>query len=180
FEPLLEIEPVPQNQPALISFPSGSTAQPKGIVRTHGFLIAQHRILSRSLDLKAGERELVSLPVFVLANLASAVTSILPNVDLRKPAEIDPLPVIEQIQQARATRITASPALLETIVRRCTEDRIQLRSVTEVFTGGGPVFPRFTQALKVVAPQASIHILYGSSEAEPIAHIRASEWSQED
>ena len=80
--PLLE---VPDEEPALITFTSGSTGVPKAAVRTHGFLLAQHKALSHALDFKEGEVDLITLPVFGLANLASGLTRVLADTDLRSP-----------------------------------------------------------------------------------------------
>ena len=75
---------------ALITFTSGSTGAAKAAVRTHGFLLAQHAVLARDLELQAGEVDLTTLPIFVLANLASGVCSVIPDVDMRAPADADP------------------------------------------------------------------------------------------
>src|SRR5262249_32873961 len=83
-----EIVPVAAEAPALVTFTSGSTGQPKAALRTHGFLLAQHRVLAESLALQPGIRDLTTLPIFVLANLASGATSVLPDADLRSPGKI--------------------------------------------------------------------------------------------
>jgi acyl-CoA synthetase (AMP-forming)/AMP-acid ligase II len=44
-------------------------------------------------------------------------------------------------------------------------------SFEHIFTGGAPVFPRLLLTLRARAPQAAITAVYGSTEAEPIAHI---------
>jgi acyl-CoA synthetase (AMP-forming)/AMP-acid ligase II len=79
------VEPCEPDTPAIITFTSGSTGEPKAAVRTHGFLLAQHRALVESIALAAGEVDLCTLPIFLLANLASGVTSVIPDADLRAP-----------------------------------------------------------------------------------------------
>jgi acyl-CoA synthetase (AMP-forming)/AMP-acid ligase II len=99
--------------PALITFTSGSTAVPKAICRTHQFLLDQHCVLSQALALHAGARQLVTLPVFVLANLASGVTSCLPNTDVRHPGRVNAGAVTGHLERTGVTEILASPAFVE-------------------------------------------------------------------
>lgn len=171
---------IPPSQPALITFTSGSTGLPKAIVRTHEFLTAQHDALSNSLKMAKGKIELTNLPIFVLANIASGMTSIIPKGDLRKPGKIDPLPIIEQLQREKVTRITASPAFLERLILGCEQSAFRLDSLQEIYTGGGPVFPAFLRSLRRHAPNADIVTVYGSTEAEPIAHLRLDEMTAAD
>ncbi len=155
--------------PALLTFTSGSTGQPKAAVRTHGFLLAQHRALQQSLGLAPGEVHLTTLPVFVLANLASGVTSLIPDVDLRRPDAIRPARLAEQLRAHRPARLTASPALLERLADHCGPRGTAFPSLRTVFTGGGPVFPGLAAKLRRIAPGSEIVAVYGSTEAEPIA-----------
>ncbi len=169
-----------ESSPALITFTSGSTGEPKAAMRTHGFLLAQHQVLHRSLDLTEGEIDLTTLPVFVLANLASGVTSLIPQADLRFPGAIDPAPIVAQTQQYQLQSTAASPAFLEKIADYCLLQNITLTSWQKVFTGGAPVFPRLLDKLRHLAPQAKIVAVYGSTEAEPIAEIAHSEITSQD
>ncbi len=166
--------------PALITFTSGSTGQPKAALRTHEFLLAQHQVLHHSLDLKEGEIDLTTLPVFVLANLASGVTSLIPKADLRFPGAIDPAPIVEQIQKYELQSTAASPAFLEKIADYCLNKKIILTTLQKIFTGGAPVFPRLLEKLQRIAPQAKIVAVYGSTEAEPIAEIAHSQMTERD
>jgi acyl-CoA synthetase (AMP-forming)/AMP-acid ligase II len=140
-------------------------------VRTHGFLVAQHRALVESLALAPGEVDLTTLPVFVLANLASGVTSVIPDADLRAPGAISPAKVLEQIRTTQATRTVASPAFLERLVTCEDGPGDSLNTFRHIFTGGAPVFPPVLDAIAAVAPHASVVAVYGSTEAEPIAEI---------
>lgn len=161
--------------PALITFTSGSTGLPKCIGRSHGFLLEQHRVLEKDISLLPGDTDLTTLPIFVLANLASGVTSVIPDADLRRPGFIQPEPVLRQIERFRPTRTVASPAFLERLCDGCEQSGRKLEEFTRVYTGGAPVFPSSLQRFAKVFPNAEITAVYGSSEAEPIAMERWSE-----
>jgi len=176
-EPLADLAPVTADTPALLTFTSGSTGRPKAAVRTHGFLIEQHRVLARSIVLEAGEVDLATLPIFTLANLASGVTSVIPEADLRRPGAIEPAPVLAQMRRHAITRCTASPAFFE---RLLSADQGELRALRKIHTGGAPVFPALLTSLRRHAPEAIIEAVFGSTEAEPIAHIEEREIAAED
>ncbi|MBV9128710.1 MAG: AMP-binding protein, partial [Verrucomicrobia bacterium] len=90
--PVNDIAPCADDAPALLTFTSGSTGEPKAAVRTHGFLRAQHAALARGIALAPGQVDLTTLPIFVLANLGSGVTSVLPDADLRRPGSVRAAP----------------------------------------------------------------------------------------
>ena len=174
------IADVPSDTAALVTFTSGSTGQPKAAVRTHGFLLAQHRVLADDLALRAGQRDLATLPIFVLANLASGVTSVIPDADLRRPAAIAPAPVLRQMDAERVTRVAASPAFLDRLARHALSLSGYVSPFAEIYTGGAPVFPGVLRRLHAMAPLARLVAVYGSTEAEPIAAVEWSEISADD
>ena len=166
--------------PALMTFTSGSTGQPKAAVRSHGFLLQQHRVLSRTLDHQAESRDLTTLPVFVLANLASGITSLIPAADLRFPGSINPRPVLAQIDRWQPTTSAASPAFFNRICDGCDAALRTLAGFERIFTGGAPVFPDQLDRFGRFFPGADIVTVYGSTEAEPIAHIARRELTDLD
>jgi acyl-CoA synthetase (AMP-forming)/AMP-acid ligase II len=173
------VEPRRPEDPALITFTSGSTGEAKAAVRTHGFLLAQHRVLARDLQLTAGDVDLTTLPIFVLANLASGVCSVIAHADLREPSNADPARLLRQIREEQACRMAASPALLGRLAAHVA-DRGERLAARRIFTGGGPVFPVMLDAIASAAPGAEVTAIYGSTEAEPIASLRRAGISDSD
>jgi len=174
---------VAADDPALLTFTSGSTGRPKGAVRSHGILRAQLDALTASVAAAEGVREMVSLPIVVLLNLANGAETILPDADLRRPGAIDPFPVLGQLAAEEATRVTASPAFLERLVDGVSTGTLDVdgrERMTEIVTGGGPVFPDIVQRVVETWPAARVTSVYGSTEAEPIAHISNDEWTVHD
>lgn len=161
--------------PALVTFTSGSTGVAKGAVRSHDVLRAQHEALG-SVAARRDDVDLVSLPIVVLSNLASGATSVIPDGDVRRPGAIDPAPILAQMRRARVTRITTSPALVERLVATAetsaTQSPSSLRGV-RIVTGGGPVFPDLVERA-TASTGAELIAVYGSTEAEPIAHVSSA------
>jgi acyl-CoA synthetase (AMP-forming)/AMP-acid ligase II len=174
------IENVNEDHPALITFTSGSTGKPKAIVRTHGFLQHQHNVIAKSLTSDPGDVELTTLPVFVLSALAHGITAVLPDCNMRKPASIDATKIAAQIERCEINRIIASPAFLQTLSDFLSSKRKSLNLIRRIYTGGGPVFPALMKQMKTVFPNAELIAVYGSTEAEPIAHIDFGSIAKED
>jgi acyl-CoA synthetase (AMP-forming)/AMP-acid ligase II len=166
--------------PALITFTSGSTGTPKAVVRTHGFLLAQHRAIVEALDLRCGQRDLATLPIFVLANLASGVTTIIPSLDLRRPGTVSPAALAEDVHRTHPTRLAASPAFVTRLVEA---DRLRpgtLGTFERIDIGGAPVPPLLLRQLAEGAPSTVVTAVYGSTEAEPIARVLATQVTDAD
>jgi acyl-CoA synthetase (AMP-forming)/AMP-acid ligase II len=178
--PCETIVPCSPDSPALLTFTSGSTGQPRAALRTHGFLLAQHAVLETCLRPQASDVDLTTMPIVLLTNLASGVTSLIAAGDLRRPGAIDPAPVLAQLQEHRVVSSVASPAFFEAVTRYALSKNVKVPSIRKLFTGGGPVFPHLLGQLQQVAPNAEVVAVYGSTEAEPIAHVTQHEMDSAD
>ncbi len=168
------VETVAGGETALISFTSGTTGQPKAIPRSHGFLMAQHDAIAPLLNSDTPQRDLVAFPVFALINLAAGRTTVLPNWKISKPGSVTPAQLSGWIRQQQVTRILVPPSLCDKLT--LCDDTAPLQ---KVFTGGGPVFPDLVETLHSTVG-LEVTCVYGSTEAEPIAHLDAGEISEKD
>ena len=165
---------------ALLTFTSGSTGEPKAVVRTHGFLRHQLEILNRVVDPDPADIDFVAMPMFVLFNLANATTSVIPACNMKRPGRADPRVLLAQLQHEIATTMVASPALLERLADHCLRTQQSMVAMRCISTGGGPVGPTLPERLNAVAPNALIKTVYGSTEAEPIASVINADISVSD
>lgn len=157
--------------PALITVTSGSTGTPKFATRTHGFLRRQHEAIDASLAMAADSVVATTLPIFILSFLASGITTLLPDADLRRPGQVNVAPLLAQMEQSGVNSIAASPALLDQITRFCNERQLTLPHIRHVYCGGAPVFVDLIDQVTATMPNAAFHAVYGATEAEPIATL---------
>lgn len=170
----IDTSPAPSDT-ALISFTSGSTGIPKAIARSHAFLKAQEAAIAPLLHSDRDDVDLVAFPVFALLNIAAGRTSVLPNWRMSRPAEVSPAALARWIETQGVTRALLPPAVCDALA-----DAKTLPTLSTVFTGGGPVFPDLIDRLKARHPKLKVVAVYGSTEAEPIAHLDAETITRAD
>jgi acyl-CoA synthetase (AMP-forming)/AMP-acid ligase II len=160
---------------ALITFTTGSTGVPKAAKRTHAFLLAQHEVLTSHLTPREGDIDMVTLPIFVLTNLAAGITSYIPPFNPAAPETVDPEKLYRGMVENRVTTSAGSPIIYQKLAEYCVSRNREIPTLKKIFLGGAPVFPQAAALLTNAFPHAAIKIVFGSTEAEPISAIRAEE-----
>ena len=163
---------------ALVTFTTGSSGKPKGANRTHGYLLAQHAALQAEFPYHDSDVDFTMFPVFALNNLAKGIPTIVPDIDFRRVAEADGGALLAQVTAESATTLTASPPLVDRL-----RDAIVLASSTSepktklrrILVGGAPVSDAQLRDWQKAFPGVEILVVYGSTEAEPVAHIEVGE-----
>ena len=164
------IAAVDQQDSALITFTTGSSGTPKGVNRTHGYLLAQHNALQQEFPYTDDDVDLTMFPVFALNNLAKGITSVVPDMDFRKVAATDGQTIFNQIQSESVTAITASPPLIDRLQEALPTNTPPI-SLRRILVGGAPVSDEQLLRWEKSLPNTEIIVVYGSTEAEPVAHI---------
>ena len=156
----------PPGAPALISWTTGTTGQPRPVVRTHGVLAAQHAAIDRLRSPLPGDVDLAGLPNLALHDLACGVPFVLPPATGTDP---DGRRLREAVRGCGVTTAAGFPTLFERLVHGAPDGCLPLLRSIQI--GGAPVGPALLVRLAAVAPNASVTVVYGATEVEPIAAI---------
>jgi acyl-CoA synthetase (AMP-forming)/AMP-acid ligase II len=171
-EPLAGPVPRLAADSALVTFTSGSSGTPKGADRTHGFLAAQHLALKAEFPYADDDVDMPMFPVFALNNLASGITSVVPDMDFRRVAEVDAAVIAAQMMEHGVGTVTASPPFFDRLAAWMEQAPAAGRPVLRrLLTGGAPVSDAQLRRWQSAFPGSEIIVAYGSTEAEPVAHV---------
>lgn len=161
-----------QDEMAALLFTSGSTGVPKGVVYSHGNFVAQIECLKRIFELAENEVDLATFPPFALFDPALGMTSVIPEMDPTKPAEVVPENIFDAINRYGVTHMFGSPALINRISRAGQEQGISLPSLRRVLSAGAPVPYQTLERMRgLLLPEAEIYTPYGATEALPVTTI---------
>jgi len=170
--PIAAVDP---DHSALITFTTGSTGTPKAARRSHGFLAQQFDALLDELQPTEGDTDLTTLPIVLFINLGLGSTTVIPDFKPSAPERFNARNVVEQMLAHGVDRMTVSPIHARMMADHVLSTGSRLPALKKLFTGGGPVFPGEAQRIARAFPDARCTIVYGSTEAEPIASINAAE-----
>ena len=159
-------ESVDSNQSCIITFTSGSTGEPKGMVRTHGYLKAQLAALNDSLDFSTYRGpDLCIFANFALANLANGRTSLV----MPSKWRAQHLAMLHGLKGDLAPETTtAGPAFMELLLAHGGPG-----SLRGIHVGGALTDNALFERVFARWPEAHVTHVYGSTEAEPVAHVDA-------
>jgi len=169
----VDLFPAKSTDPALITFTTGSTGIPKAANRTHGFLMAQFEALKTLIENDL-EVDMPMLPIVLLLNLAVGKTSVIADFKSSKPKRFRPEKVLRQLLDHKVESLIASPFFLVEMAKESVRSTVQIPTLKKILSGGGPVFPDDAKWVARAFPEAEFTVVFGSTEAEPIAHISAS------
>ncbi|MEW5721864.1 MAG: fatty acid CoA ligase family protein [Thermodesulfobacteriota bacterium] len=171
-----ELAPTRRDDLAAILFTTGSTGPAKGAVYTHRVFDAQIRHIAAHWNIKPGEIDLPTFPLFALFDPALGMTAVIPKMDPTKPALVNPVNIIEPIRDHGITNMFASPALLNRVGRYGRKLGLKLPSLKRVISAGAPVSPSNIETFStMLSDEAEVHTPYGATEAVPTISIASNE-----
>ncbi|MBK8284145.1 MAG: AMP-binding protein [Ahniella sp.] len=171
--PIAETE---QNELAAILFTSGATGVPKGVEYLHRHFLAQVVMIRAAFGITPGEIDLPTFPPFALFDPALGMTSVIPDMDPTRPAEVNAERLVQAINQFGVTSLFGSPALVDRLARYGEQTGVKLRTLKRVISAGAPVPPEVVARLYRMLPEdAKIFTPYGATECLPVCAIEGRE-----
>ena len=160
---------------AAILFTSGSTGAPKGVCYEHGMFDSQVSLIREAYGIEPGEVDLPLLPIFALFNPALGMTSVIPEMDPRRPARADPARIVQAIRQESVTNSFGSPTLWRKVADYCRAHSVTLPSLRRVLCAGAPVPAELWEASRSFLTGGRLHSPYGATEALPVSTVSADD-----
>lgn len=171
--PLAEPEP---GEMAAILFTSGSTGPSKGVVYTQAFFARQVELIRDLYGIQPGEIDLPTFPLFALFGPALGMTAILPDMDPTRPAQVDPVKIVEAIEAFGVTNMFGSPAVINRVGRYGEAQGLRLPTLRRVISAGAPVPAKVLRRFAaLLAPGAQVFTPYGATECLPVSSIGSAE-----
>jgi acyl-CoA synthetase (AMP-forming)/AMP-acid ligase II len=174
--PKYKTQTVDNKSIAAIFFTSGSTGPAKGVVYTAGMLNSQIQVTKSQFNIGTEETDLCTFPLLGLFAICHGNSSVIADMDMVHPANLDPAKVIKNINNFGCTQMFGSPMVLNKLSLYCTENRIRLPSLRRIISAGAPVHRKILESFsKLIENEAVIHTPYGATEALPVTDIESGE-----
>jgi acyl-CoA synthetase (AMP-forming)/AMP-acid ligase II len=162
--------------PAGILFTSGSTGPAKGALYTQANFLAQCDALGRMLDIRPGENDLSTFPLFGLYAPLLGMRAIIPRMDFTRPGSANPAYLLQAIRTHQVDNLFGSPALLNRLLSHPGVAAGGLQRLKRVVSAGAPVpAPLLRRLAPHLARSAQVFTPYGATEALPVACIGSAD-----
>lgn len=151
---------------ASLMFTSGSTGTPRGVMVTHGNIVANTRSIIEYLRLTACDRMMVVLPFHYCFGTSLLHTHLRVGGSLVLDSRfMYPEVVLEAMRELGCTGFAGVPSHYQLLLRRSALRAKSIPSLRYVQQAGGHLAPSFVSELRSAVAGAEVFVMYGQTEA---------------
>jgi acyl-CoA synthetase (AMP-forming)/AMP-acid ligase II len=163
-----QLPPEPRGiDPACIIYTAGTSDSPRGVVLSHGNLLANSRNYCTSCGFAPGQRELATTQLFHISTFSRLFTYVRSAAACYLMKRFDPAECFDIITRERISSITQTPSMYHMLLQAPAEGRRAGAALSRVITGASAMSPIERQGLRDVFPNAGLYDIYGQTEAGP-------------
>ncbi|WP_319447587.1 MULTISPECIES: fatty-acid--CoA ligase FadD5 [unclassified Mycobacterium] len=173
----VEIPDIPNDDPALIMYTSGTTGRPKGAVLTHANLAGQGMtfLFTSGADLN-NDVGFIGVPLFHIAGIGNTIIGLLlgrPTV-LYPLGAFDPGALLDVLEAEQVTGIFLVPAQWQAVcaAQRANPRQLKLRVLS---WGAAPASDTLLRDMAATFPGTQILAAFGQTEMSPVTCMLLSE-----
>jgi len=151
---------------AALMFTSGSTGTPRGVMVSHGNIVANTNSIIAAVELHETDRMMVVLPFHYCfgASLLHTYLKIGATLVLDNRFAY-PDVVLQRMQETECTAFAGVPSHYQILLRNSSLATRNLPRLRSLLQAGGHLAPSFLRELQVALPGARIFVMYGQTEA---------------
>ena len=163
---LLDAPAVSRDDLAILLYTSGTTGRPKGVMLSHGNLVANNTTIIDYLSLGPDDVGLTVMPFHfsygnsVLHTHLGAGATLLLEDNLAFP-----LVVMQRLQDERVTGFSGVPSTYAILMSRTRIEDFDLRSLRYLTQAGGAMTRAAIERIRALVPHARFFVMYGQTEA---------------
>lgn len=158
--------PAGQDDLAVIMFTSGSTAAPRGVMVSHGNILANSRDIIASLDIGAADRIMAVLPFHYCFGTSLLHTHLLAGASVVVDNRfLFPEKVLQNMVETGCTSLAGVPSTYQILLRRSNLKKMEFPALRQLQQAGGKLAQPFIDELEEALPAARLHVMYGQTEA---------------
>lgn len=157
-------DPPAAADPVILCFTSGTSASPKGVVRTHETFTANLRLYPQTIDLTAADRILVAPPFTHVFGLTCGMLGLCHGAANVLMPLFSPALYADRLVEGRPTVVFSAPAHVAATLKAGLLDEADLTSIREVIVAGSVCPPEVAAALERRMPNGRTGQLFGMTE----------------
>jgi len=150
--------------PAQITYTSGSTGQPKGVLISHANLWAGVRVVASYLGLRQTDRIAGLLPFSFVYGFNQLTTALFVGATLIVERSTLPQDVVATLRREGVSVLAAVPPLWQQLLGVAAFRDLPLEHLRIITNAGGRLPPSSVRDLRRAQPQASLFLMYGLTE----------------